>query len=93
MTHPEVDLKIAATTKLAVADLEGHGHLIVGMELLVEALARVGLELDVVGRSKADEIAEGGNDGGGGEQHGGESRGAAIAKWRYSGRLLGEQHQ
>lgn len=87
-THPEVNVQVAATAKFAVADLEGHGHLVVGMELLVEAFARVGLELDVVGRGEADEIAEGGDNGGGREQHCGGLRSTAVAGRRYSGLLL-----
>jgi hypothetical protein len=54
-THPEVNVQVSATAKLAVADLEGDGHLVVGVQLLVEAFARVGSELDVVGGGEAYE--------------------------------------
>lgn len=47
-TYPEVNLKVPATTKLPVADLESNGHLIILMQCLMEAFSRVCLELDVV---------------------------------------------
>lgn len=46
--YPEINVQIAGTAKLPVADLEGDGHLVVGVQLLVEALSRVRLEQDVV---------------------------------------------
>lgn len=39
--YPEINLEIAAASKLSVAHLEGHRHLVIGMELLVEAFATV----------------------------------------------------
>lgn len=54
----------------------------------MEALARVCLELDVVGGGEADEVAEGGNNSGGWEQHCGESAGVRSRKKRCSGLLL-----
>lgn len=53
-TYPKVDLQIAAAAKLAVTDLEGDRHLIVAVQCLVEAFARVGAELDVVGGGEPD---------------------------------------
>jgi hypothetical protein len=47
-TYPEVQIQVATSSKLAVADLEGDGHPVVGVQHLVEALARVRSELDVV---------------------------------------------
>lgn len=48
-SYPEVDVEVAGAAELAVADLEGDGHLVVAVQLLVEALAAVGGQLDVVG--------------------------------------------
>lgn len=53
VTYPEVDLDVAATAKLLVANLEGNGHLVIGVECLVEAFARVRSQLNVVGSRKA----------------------------------------
>lgn len=46
--YPKVNVQVAGAAKLAVADLEGDGHTVVSVELLVEAFAAVGGELDVV---------------------------------------------
>lgn len=51
-TYPEVQIQVSTTTKLAVADLEGDGHPVVGVQHLVEALARVRLQLHVVGKAQ-----------------------------------------
>lgn len=56
--YPEVNVEISATTKLAIADLEGDGHPVVRVQLLVEAFARVCLQLDVVCRADGKETAE-----------------------------------
>ena len=55
MCYPEVNLEVAAAAELAVADLVGHGHPVVAVEVLVETLARVGFHLDVVRGGEADE--------------------------------------
>lgn len=49
LTHPKVNLQVATAAKFSVADLKGHGHLVVLVEGFVEAFALVGLHLDVVG--------------------------------------------
>jgi len=54
-TYPKVDLEVAAAAELAIADLVGHGHLVVAVEVLVETLARVGFHLNVVCGGEADE--------------------------------------
>lgn len=48
-TYPEIDFDIAGATKFPVAHLERDGHLVILMQLLVEALSAVGRKLDVVG--------------------------------------------
>ena len=47
-TYPEVQIQVSTASKLPVADLEGNGHPVVGVQHLVEALARVRSELNVV---------------------------------------------
>lgn len=37
--YPEVNVEVASTAKLAVANLERHGHLIIAVQVLVEALS------------------------------------------------------
>ncbi len=49
-TDPKVNVEVSSAAKLAVADLKGHRHPVIAVEGLVEALAAVGRELDVVGR-------------------------------------------
>lgn len=49
-TDPKVNVEVSGAAKLAIADLEGHRHLVIAVEGLVEALAAVGRKLDVVGR-------------------------------------------
>jgi hypothetical protein len=53
-SYPEVNIQVPAATKFAVPNLEGDGHLVVGMELFVEAFFRMRFELDIVGRGKAN---------------------------------------
>jgi hypothetical protein len=38
-TYPEVNVEVSTSTKLAIADLEGDGHFVIRVQLLVEALA------------------------------------------------------
>lgn len=54
-SYEKVDVQVAASTKLPVADLEGDGHLVIFMQLLVEAFSRVSSELDVVGLGDGEE--------------------------------------
>ena len=49
-THPEINLHIPRTPpELPVSDLECHCHLVVSVQLFVEAFSRVCVHLDVVG--------------------------------------------
>lgn len=74
LTHPEVNLQVAAAAKLAVADLEGDGHLVVLVQGFVEAFALVSLHLDVVGRGIRQQAARRSEHGEGRKQHGGNCR-------------------
>ncbi len=47
-SYPKVNVKVAGTAKLAVANLEGHCHLVALVQALMEALAPVRRQLDVV---------------------------------------------
>jgi hypothetical protein len=47
-TYPEVQIQVSTASKLPVADLEGDGHPVVGVQHLMETLARVGSQLHVV---------------------------------------------
>lgn len=53
LTYPEVDLDVTTAAEFPVADLESNGHLVIGVEGLVEAFARVSPQLDVVGSCEA----------------------------------------
>ena len=55
--YPEVDVQVLAAAKLSVADLECHRHLVVLVQLLVEAFSRVRAEIYVVGESRAQQRA------------------------------------
>lgn len=61
-TYPEIHLEVPGASEFAIADLERHGHLVVFVEDLVEAFARVGAHLDVVaprcGGEEGEERAE-----------------------------------
>lgn len=70
--YPEVNVEVAGAAKLAVADLEGDGHLVAAVEVLVEALAAVGGELDVVG-------------GGGAQQHAGRQQQTGCCLQEHGG--------
>lgn len=69
IAYPEVNLQIAATTKLPVANLEGDCHLVVFVKLLVEAFALVSLHLDVVRRCEGEKAARRCEKAKGREQH------------------------
>lgn len=47
-SYPEVDLQISCAAEFPVSHLEGHGHLVILVEGLMEALPAVGRQLDVV---------------------------------------------
>jgi hypothetical protein len=53
-TYPEVNVEVSAPSEFPIGNLERDGHLVIGMELLVEAFSRVGLEVDVVSGGKAE---------------------------------------
>jgi len=46
--YPEINVQIAGVAELAVADLESHRHLVLAMQVLVEAFSTVRGQLDVV---------------------------------------------
>lgn len=37
VAYPEINLEVSATAEFPIADLEGHRHFVVGMELFVKA--------------------------------------------------------
>lgn len=47
-SYPEVYLQISCAAEFPVSHLEGHGHLVILVEGLVEALSAVGWQLDVM---------------------------------------------
>lgn len=47
-TYPEVQVQVSTASKLPIADLESDSHPVVGVQHLVEALARVRSELHVM---------------------------------------------
>ena len=55
--YPKVNLQVSASAKLPVADLEGDCHLVVLVQLLVEAFALMRLHLDVVRRGEGEQAA------------------------------------
>lgn len=55
MGYPEVNVEIPSAAKLPVTDLEGDSHLVLLVEVLVEAFPAVGRELDVMGRGSLEE--------------------------------------
>lgn len=58
-THPEVHIEVSCLLELSVADLEGDGHSIILVKLLVEALAAVGSKLYVVGEGAGEKATQG----------------------------------
>lgn len=58
LTHPEVDIEVAGLLELSVSNLEGDGHSVILVKLLVEALAAVCCELDVVGDGAGEEATQ-----------------------------------
>lgn len=63
--YPEVDIDISTSTKFPVTDLEGHGHQIILVQVLVEAFSRVRLELDGVCGGGGEPPQRGDEEGGG----------------------------
>lgn len=55
--YPEINVEVPAPAKFPVADLEGHCHFVVLVQLLVEALALMRLHLNVVRRGEAEQAA------------------------------------
>lgn len=55
--YPEVNLQVSAPSEFPVADLERDCHLVVLVQLLVEAFALVRLHLDVVRRCEGEQAA------------------------------------
>ena len=55
--YPEIDVQVSAAAKFPVADLEGHRHLVVLVQLLVEAFALVRFHLNVVRRRQGEQAA------------------------------------
>jgi hypothetical protein len=51
-THPEVHIQVSTSSKFPVADLEGDGHPVIGVQHFVEALARVSSQLHVVRKAE-----------------------------------------
>jgi hypothetical protein len=78
LTNPKVNLEVSAAAKLAIADLERDSHLVILVELFVEAFAHVGLHLDVVRRSQGQQAARNGEDSERREHHSGDWRGATL---------------
>ncbi len=55
--YPKVNLQVTAAAEFPVADLERDRHLVVLVQLLVEAFALVRLHLDVVCRCEGQQTA------------------------------------
>ena len=70
-TNPEVNVQRAAVRAgLPVAHLEGDGHLVVLVQLLVEAFPRVRAQVDVVGQRERKQGQQGREEEGEGEHPG-----------------------
>jgi hypothetical protein len=78
LTHPEFDVQVPASSKLAIADLECDCHLVVLVQLFVETFAHVGLHLDVMGGGQGEERARCYEETERREQHACEWCGAAL---------------
>lgn len=57
--YPEINVQIPAPAKLPIASLKRHRHLVPLVQVLVEALARVSPQQDVVRGRGADEAQRG----------------------------------
>lgn len=55
--YPEINVQVSAAAEFPVADLEGHRHLVVLVQLLVEALALVRFHLDIMRRRQGEQAA------------------------------------
>ena len=70
--YPEVNIEVSSTPKLPIANLEGHRHLVIFAQGLVEAFAAVGGQANVVGAGGLEQsCASEEQPPGGGEEHGG----------------------
>lgn len=58
--YPEVNLQIAAASKLPIADLERDRHLVILVEVLVEAFPRMRAHLDVVAEGDPEQAGQSG---------------------------------
>ena len=58
-TYPEINVQIPRPAEFAIRNLEGDGHLVVLVKLLMETLSRVRAHLDVVGKGEGAEEEEG----------------------------------
>ena len=81
--YPEVHVKVPCTAKFPIPNLECDRHLVIFVQLLVEAFSRVGLELDIVCQRGSKECG-GRNEKGGCEAHGdGQACLYAVCTWDY----------
>lgn len=56
--YPKVYLEIACSTEFSIAHLKRYGHPIIFVELLMEALSRVGTKLDIMRYDGWDEAGK-----------------------------------
>ena len=47
ITNPKVNVEVTAASKFAICYLEGHCHFVIGVQGLMEAFSRMGLECDI----------------------------------------------
>lgn len=63
--YPEIHLQVSGASKFAIAHLEGDGHLVIFVELLVETFPGVSANVDIVGCCNGrEEKDQGWKDGG-----------------------------
>ena len=46
--YPEINFQISSAAKFPIADLEGDGHLVVFVELLMETFSAMGAHLNIM---------------------------------------------
>lgn len=56
--YPEINLQAPTASKLSIADLVGHGHLVALLQRFVETFSRVCAQLDVVAPRQLGEQAQ-----------------------------------
>ena len=54
-TYPKIDIQVPAPAELSIAHLKCDRHLVVFMQVLVEAFARMGFHLDIVGIRQSEQ--------------------------------------